>query len=199
MRSRIRRLSLRHCETSKFKLRHRRGLIRTRLRRQRALCCRNVSKRELRRRMRGLGSLLGNLSESALDRAGLSRRSSGAERRVQRGITVSASLANRSAFNRAVFSRVARASVSYSVTAARPSCVRSSFLNFLSAHRRAWSGCTVSVSCAATMPQMHFAFCCFDPVQTTNMTYSARIGIRGNICKQKSRKMPSYSLMPLAV
>src|ERR1700722_5124519 len=46
-------------------------------------------------------------------------------------------LANRSAFNRAVFSRVARASVSYSVTAARPSCARSSFLKLFSARCRA--------------------------------------------------------------
>ena len=55
---------------------------------------------------------------------------------VQRSIAVLASLAKRSAFNRAVFSRVARASVSYSVTAARASCARSSFLKLLSARCR---------------------------------------------------------------
>ena len=47
------------------------------------------------------------------------------------------SLASRSAFKRAVFSRVARASASYSVTAARPSCARCSFLKLLSARCRA--------------------------------------------------------------
>src|SRR6476660_4708659 len=52
---------------------------------------------------------------------------------VQRAITISASLASRSAFKRSVFSRVARASASYSVTAARPSCARCSFLKRLSA------------------------------------------------------------------
>ena len=35
---------------------------------------------------------------------------------------------SRSAFKHSVFSRVARASASYSVTAARPSCARGSFL-----------------------------------------------------------------------
>jgi hypothetical protein len=56
---------------------------------------------------------------------------------VQRAITISASLASRSAFKRAVFSRVARASASYSVTAVRPSCARCSFLKRLSARCRA--------------------------------------------------------------
>jgi hypothetical protein len=73
--------------------------------------------------------------------------------KVQRAITVWATLANRSAFKRAVFARVARASASYSVIAARPSRVRSSFLKHASAHRRALSEIIANLSYAATMPQ----------------------------------------------
>jgi hypothetical protein len=95
------RLSLRHCKTSKFKLRHRRGLIGL------APFVAGMSvTRELRRRMRGLGSLLGQSKEYpnphwiALVFHNVARMQNCD---VQRAITVSASLANRSAFNRAVF------------------------------------------------------------------------------------------------
>jgi hypothetical protein len=64
-----------------------------------------------------------------------------------------ASSANRSAFSRAVFSRVARASASYSVIAFRPSRARSSCLKRFSACCRACSEFTMNVSCPATMRQ----------------------------------------------
>jgi hypothetical protein len=57
--SRIWRLSLRHCKTSKFKLRDRRSLIGPPLRRHRAFVAGMSATRELRRRMRGLRFLLG--------------------------------------------------------------------------------------------------------------------------------------------
>src|SRR5690348_10481143 len=63
-----------------------------------------------------------------------------------------ASLASRSAFNRAVFSRVARASDSYSIIAFRPSCVRSSFLKCLFALSRTLSEFVKIFSCAAALP-----------------------------------------------
>lgn len=64
-----------------------------------------------------------------------------------------ASLANRSAFSRAVFFRVATASASYSIIAFRPSRARSSCLNRFSACCRACSEFTMNVSCASNVPQ----------------------------------------------
>jgi hypothetical protein len=72
---------------------------------------------------------------------------------------VSASLANRSPLNRAVFSRVTRASHSYSVIAFRPSCARSTFLKLSSARCRALSKFMMMiVSHVAITPQIDFAF-----------------------------------------
>ena len=64
-----------------------------------------------------------------------------------------ASLANRSAFSRAVFFRVATASASYSIIAFRPSRARSSCLNRFSACCRACSEFTMNVSGASNVPQ----------------------------------------------
>jgi hypothetical protein len=72
-------------------------------------------------------------------------------------LRVWASFANRSALRRAVFSRMARASASYSIIAFRPSCARSSCLKRRSACCRACSEFTMNLSCAATLPQMRVA------------------------------------------
>jgi hypothetical protein len=61
--------------------------------------------------------------------------------------TVIASLVNRSALRRAVFSRTAMAAASYSVVASAPSRARSSlFLNFASARARASFGLSTELS-----------------------------------------------------
>jgi hypothetical protein len=104
MLSRIWRLSLRHCKTSKFKLRHCRGLIGLDSDCNASFVAGMSVTRELRRRMRGLGSLLGRSKGHpsphwiALAFHSVARMQNCD---VQRAITVSASLANRSAFNRA--------------------------------------------------------------------------------------------------